>query len=386
MLWRAVEANPAKAAIVQGGRRIRYDELQALTGRCAAGLRRLGVGPGDCVAVALPNCPEFVAGLFACARLRAVMLPLNPQYTGEELQSLVADARAKVVITDSTRAGLFVDTSAIVVEFDALLPHPADPMPSGQFGGPALYLYTSGSTDARKRLCCTQENLSYEACNFIETVGLTAADNILCTIPLYHSYGIGNCLLDAVYAGSTLVPLESADAPFAARCWRVLELLREEAIRSYPGVPYQFQILAALPDQPQPGLAGLKLCVSSGDVLPRQTYERFLERFRVPIRSLYGSTEAGSISIDTDPAETMRFGSLGLPLKNVTIRIRDDVGRDLPDNQSGQIWVKSPVIPPTGYDNWPELTAQVFRDGYYNTGDIGKRDARGGGVPFRLPA
>src|SRR5262249_33303606 len=150
-----------------------------------------------------------------------------------------------------------------------------------------------------------------------------------------------------------------------------------EAIRFYPGVPYQFQLLAALPDQPRPDLAGLRLCVSSGDVLPRRSYERFLERLGVPIRSLYGSTEAGSISLNTDPAESMQFGSLGPPLKNVTIRIRDESGRDLPDGQSGQIWVKSPVIPPTGYDNQPELTAQVFRDGYCNTGDLGKKDARG---------
>jgi hypothetical protein len=62
-------------------------------------------------------------------------------------------------------------------------------MPPGEFRGPALYLYTSGSTDARKRLCCTQGNLYYEALNFVETVGLTAADNVLCTIPLHHSCG-----------------------------------------------------------------------------------------------------------------------------------------------------------------------------------------------------
>src|ERR1700731_4124385 len=123
MLWKAVQANPAKAAIVQAGKRIGYDELHLLAGRCAAGLRRLGIGAGDCVAVVLANCPEFVACLFACARLRAVMLPLNPQFIREELQHLLVDARAKVVITDSTKAGLLADTSAIVAEFEALLAH-----------------------------------------------------------------------------------------------------------------------------------------------------------------------------------------------------------------------------------------------------------------------
>jgi long-chain acyl-CoA synthetase len=376
MLQNAVEADPGKVAIAQGSTRIRYGELLAMAGRAAAGLRRLGVGAGDCVAVVLPNGPGFVASLFACARLRAVMLPLHPRHTGEELRHFLGDARARVVVTDGPRADLFPDTGAVVTGFEALLEHPAEPPPSEPFDGPALYLYTTGSTAARKRLCCTQRNLSYEAINFVETLGLTAEDNILCTIPLAHSYGLGNCLLDAVYAGSTLVLPESDNVPFAAGCHRVLELVREEAIRVYPGVPYQFQVLADLPGPAGPELAGLKLCVSSGDVLPRRTFERFLERFGVPIRSLYGSTEAGSISINTDPAEAVRFGSLGPPLQNVTIRIRE-AGRDLHAGASGWIWVKSPVIPPTGYDNQPELTAQVFREGFYHTGDVGRLDARG---------
>src|SRR6516165_8774368 len=124
MLRKAVEANPAKAAIVQGGKRIRYDELEALAGRCAGGLRRLGVQAGDCVAVALPNCPEFVAGLFACARLRAVMLPLHPQSTREELLRVVADARPKVMITNMPGARLLANTGANIIRFEALLTHP----------------------------------------------------------------------------------------------------------------------------------------------------------------------------------------------------------------------------------------------------------------------
>jgi long-chain acyl-CoA synthetase len=377
MLRKAVAANPAKAAVVQGGRRIRYDELDVLVRRCAGGLRRLGVEAGDCVAVALPNCPEYVAGLFACASLRAVMLPVNPQHTGDELLRILADAWPKVVITNTPKAELPAGTSANVTAFEQLLTHSAEPMSTGPFGGPAVYLYTSGSTDAWKRLRCTQENLYYEAHNFVETVGLTVGDNILCTIPLHHSYGLGNCLLAAVYAGSTLVLLEPDEAPFVARCRQVLQLIRAEAIRFYPGVPYQFQVLAALPDCKQTDLAGLKLCVSSGDVVPRQTYDRFLERFGVPIRSLYGSTEAGSISINPDPDSQMEAGSLGTPLRNVTIAIRDAEGKELPSGVDGEIWVKSPTIPPTGYDNRPDLTRETFRAGFYKTGDIGRWNQRG---------
>jgi long-chain acyl-CoA synthetase len=377
MLSRAVEANPAKAAIVQGCRRIRYDELQAQTLSWAAGLRRLGIGTGDCVAVALPNCPEWVVSLFACARLGAILLPPDPYASPAEQQCFLDDARAKVAIADATRAERLAGSAAVVVTPEAL-PHPSAELgAAGEDSGPALYLYTSGSTHTRKRLCFSGENLFYEAANFVETVGLTADDNILCTIPLHHSYGLGNCLLDAVYAGSTLVLPEAEDVPFVAHCRRVLELIREEAIRFYPGVPYQLQVLAALPDCSPADLAGLKLCVSSGDVLPRQTYDRFLERFGVPIRSLYGSTEAGSIAINTDPDGQMEAGSLGRPLENVTIEIRDAQGKELPAGVDGEIWVKSPTIPRTGYDNRRDLTHETFRAGFYKTGDIGRWSHRG---------
>jgi long-chain acyl-CoA synthetase len=377
LLRRAVQADPSKAAIVLGARRLRYDELDDLAGRCATGLARLDIGVGDGVAVALPDGPEFVACLFGCARLGAVMLPLNVRSTTEEQRDLLVDAGARVVVADPSRATGLGGSGEVVVDFESLAGYPADSIPNGQFAGPVLILYTSGSTGTRKRLRCTQENLYWEARNFVETVGLTAADNILCTVPLGHSYGFGNGLLDAVYTGATLVLLEPGDAPFAARCPRVLELLREESIRFYPGVPYQFGILAALPGHRDLNLGSLKLCVSSGDVLPRSTFERFLGRYGLPIRSLYGSTEAGSISINIDPDKSFEFGSLGPPLRNVEIRVRDDAGRELPRNGVGHIWVKSPVVPPGGYENRPDVTALVFRDGYYGTGDVGSIDDRG---------
>ncbi|SJM96117.1 type I polyketide synthase [Crenothrix polyspora] len=400
LLLRAAKATPNKAAVVQGKQRINYAGLHRLAGCGSVGLQRLGINRADCVAVALPNCPEFVISLFACARLGAVLLPLNPHYTQDEMQRFLVDANAKIIITDLARAALcqqiiaemawpvqlvvLGETLGSTLGFDDLVDNAEPPLPSGMITGNALYLYTSGSTSEYKRLCCTQENLYYEAHNFVETVGLGADDAILCTVPLYHSYGFGNGLLDAAYTGATLVLLEPVvdngkivDTPFVSRTARVLELIRQEAIRFFPGVPYQFAALAELPPERVVDLSGLKLCISSGDVLPQYTYTQFLKRFGIAIRSLYGSTEAGSICVNTDPTEHMVFGSLGLPLRNVAIQIRDEHGHIIQGDSEGAIWVKSPVIPPNGYDNRPELTTQVFRDGYYDTGDIGKQDARG---------
>jgi long-chain acyl-CoA synthetase len=400
LLERAVRADPAKIAIVYGEERISYEELQQRVDRCAAGLRGLGIGEGDCMAVVLHNCPEFIVAFFACSALGAIFLPLNPQYTREELQRFLLDGEAKAVIAASARIAALRELPAQhlhewplisvgrpmpgFIPFAELLAAKPGFAPRAEYRGRALYLYTSGSTDTYKRVCCTQENLYYEAHNFVETAGLSGDDTILCTIPLYHSYGIGNCLLDAAYLGATLVILEPAvedqtggDAPFLSRCPRVAELFRVEKIRFYPGVPYQFSVLGALPAEFPIDLGTVRLCTSSGDVLSKQTYDRFLARFGHPIRSLYGSTEAGSIAINLDPKPKMEFGPLGLPLKNVTIAIRGRDGSAVPDGQEGEIWVKSPTLPPSGYDNRAELSAVAFRDGYYNAGDLGRKNERG---------
>jgi long-chain acyl-CoA synthetase len=114
------------------------------------------------------------------------------------------------------------------------------------------------------------------------------------------------------------------------------------------------------------------LCVSSGDLLPRAAFEGFRARWGLPVRSLYGSTEAGSIAIDTRPPGHVQFGTLGRPLKNVEIEIRDATGAPVAPGESGAIWVRSPVIPATLYDNRPALTARMLRDGFYDTGDEGR--------------
>ncbi len=330
LLRKSAAADSRRPAIVLGRRRVSYGELETMAARCAGGLARRGIGSGDCVAVALPNGPEFVASLFACARLRAVMLPLSPWESHHEAARLAGDARARIVVTTPRRAAGFAGFGSRV-DFDELLDSPEFMPAETDFRGPVLFLYTSGSTAERKRLSFTQENLCYEALNFTETVGLTSADNILCTIPLQHSYGLGNGLLDAVHAGSTLVIAEAGDGtPFAGRCPQLFDLIRSEKVRIFPGVPYQFQVLADLPEASSPPLDGLRICLSSGDVLPRKTYDGFFRRYGIPIRSLYGSTEAGSIAMDTDPAERLRFGSLGHPLRNVQIRIRsDDAGESV---------------------------------------------------------
>ena len=370
MLHRSVAQDPSKTALIQGDRRVGYDELENYAACLAGALKECGVGHGDIVAVWLPNGPEFVIALFAVARAGAIMLPVYPASTAEELRRILCDKRARLFLTDLVRAPLSreiaPDVPVLIAQegIDSGRPLTSD----AEYDGPALYLYTSGSTDSFKRLCCTQKNLFFEARNFVGATRMSAEDTILCSVPLHHSYGLGNCLLDAAYLGATLVFEPDASAPFAARHETLLELLRKERVRVFPGVPFQYEVLASSDADVAEAFHGVRWCLSSGDVLPQRTFDRFLRRCGHPIRSLYGSTEAGSIALDCGAAENVRFGSLGMPLDNVTIELR---------GEAGEIWVKSPTIPPGGYENRPDLNTAVFRDGFYNTGDFGRLDERG---------
>lgn len=395
LISRAASASPTKTAIVCGCTRLTYPELQHAIERCAAGMSRLGVGAGDCVVLVLPNRAEFVIAFFATLRLGAILAPLSPHAKMLELERFVADAAPKMIICDPlrmtvcrhiaqgllNRPTLIVTGKAGELEFDRLGDNSG---PAPQVGTPenrALYLYTSGSTDTYKRVCCNQRNLWFEALNFVQSAGLSAEDTILCTVPLYHSYGIGNCLLDAAYAGATLVMLERSESevepPFGSRVPEVARLIRDETIRFYPAAPHQLSVLASATEIKAGAFADVRLCVSSGDVLPRSVFDRFFARFGKPIRSLYGSTEAGSIAMDCGPADAVRFGSLGPPLANIEIQIRDKAGCCLGFGVQGAIWVKSPVIPTGLYDNRPELTQLALCDGFYDTGDVGVLDPSG---------
>jgi long-chain acyl-CoA synthetase len=382
LIDRTAAATPLRAAVVWGQVRLSYADLAQRTWRCAAGLRAAGVGPGDVIGLLLPNRPEFVIAFFAAARLGAIVAPASVQATQAELKRLMMDALPKALICDPARErdartvaaamapapAVFVTDRAAADGFDALGSGAAAAADVGLPDSRALYLYTSGSTDSFKRICCTQSNLWFEAENFIATTGQTAEDGILCAVPLHHSYGLGNGLLDAAYAGATLILEADTEAPFAARAERLCALLRAERPRIFLGVPFQYDVLSASAANVADAFTDVRLCVSSGDALRRRTFDAFRARTRQPIRSLYGSTEAGSIAMDAGPAECVRFGDLGRPLANVVIESRGKLG---------ELWVKSPTLPPGGYDNRPELNPLIFQDGFYNTGDLGQIDSQG---------
>lgn len=393
MLIETVKENPDKTAFVYESLNIKYKEFYAKVVGLSKGLSSIGINQCDCIALILPNCPEFIISFYAAAKLNAIVLPLNPLFKEDEIKYYINDSNASAIITDSKRADscrniisqLGRKIELIVVNgehsssiyFHDLIREETDGYEKAvPYEGDVLYQYSSGSTGRPKRVCRTQKNLFYEATNFTATAKITALDNILVIVPLFHAHGLGNCLLAATCTGSTLIFLEEVEVPFIFRYPRVLELIQKEKVTILPAVPYIFRVLAETPFKTQADLSTLRLCFSAGNFLPKDTFDKFNQRFGIPIRQLYGCTEAGSISINLDSDPEIGYDSVGLPLQNVEIKIIDEQGSEVRSGLTGEMVIKSQALT-SGYYNMSELNQEAFKDGYFFTGDLGKKDDKG---------
>jgi len=401
LLLEAVKAFSEKTALVYDNLKISYKELYSHVSSLSKGLSSIGLGQGDCVALVLPNCPEFAIAFYSLAQLKGIVLPLNHLFKAEEISHYISDSNARAIITDMKRAELCrnviakLDTEIELIVVDGIHPFSRyfyelmipeeteiyDPAASS-FEGDLLYQYSSGSTGKPKKVCRTQYNLSQEVKNFTATAGITSADTILCTVPLYHAHGLGNCLLAATCNGATLVILEQVvqkgipvEVPFVFRRTQVLELIEKEGITILPAVPYILNTLAETPSNIQVDLSTLRLCFSAGNFLSKDIFEKFFQRFGIPIRQLYGCTEAGSISINLDAEPEKTLDSVGIPMQNVEVKIIGEAGNELPIGAIGEVVIKSEALT-SGYSNMRELNQQAF-SGCFFTDDLGKKDEFG---------
>jgi long-chain acyl-CoA synthetase len=237
----------------------------------------------------------------------------------------------------------------------------------------AVYQYSSGSTGRPKRAPRTHRHLRAEADAYAAAIGLRPEDSIFCTIALFHTYGMGCCLLAAVRSGAALVLFENPN-PFVLQRGRALALLERERATVFPGVPFTFRVLAEASEEAD--LSSLRLCFSAAAALPRSTFNAFRERFGVPVRQLYGCTEAGCVTVNVDDDAVATAASVGTPLEGVELRIVDEAGQPVEDGHIGDVLVRSVAMTP-GYADAAELNADAFRDGWFASGDRGRIDETG---------
>ncbi len=393
---------PLRMAYADDVRSVTYAELERRTGRLAGYLARAGVRRGDRVAVCLGNCVEMVESVLATVRAGAVGVPLNPRSSDAELAHLLEDSGASVLVTDSAhlarlhRAGPGPGRTRVLLTGSG--PVPAD-APDGTvlfedaaeaddcepprddlgLDEPAWMLYTSGTTHRPKGVLSTQRAAlwSVAAC-YAPIFGLSPEDRLLWPLPLFHSFGHSLAILGVTAVG--------ASARITGELLPPGGLLRElrtphEALGGpytvLAGVPAVYHQLVASAAEDATPVPGLRTCVVAGAPSAPALRRAVGELLGAPLLDAYGSTETCGMIAVNRPDGPRVDGSCGPPVPGMDVRLVDPgSGNDVTDGDEGEIWVRGPGLM-SGYHHQAEATEAALRDGWYRTGDLGRRVEHG---------
>jgi acyl-CoA synthetase (AMP-forming)/AMP-acid ligase II len=368
-------------ALVYDGRQYSFTELGARAGAVAGGLLQRRVRPGDRVAVGLGNSLELVASVLGVLRSGAVLVPLNPAYSADEVTYVVGDAQASLAIVESEHAIMLAQAqlprlSVIATGLDGFA---ADglPAPPADPEAPALIVYTSGTTGRPKGAVLSHRALLTNLTTVARAWGWTEDDRLLLTLPCFHLHGLALGIIGSFLAGSSVVLRRR----FVAE--EVCADLEEHRATMFFGVPTMYNRLLALPDRlsTDRDLGRMRLWVSGSAPLPAATFERFRQRFGVEILERFGMTECG-FPLATPYDGPRRAGTVGVPLPGVSVRVIDpeaaDAGHliDMHDGFEGELAISGPNLF-SGYWNRPEETRRALVDGYLRSGDVAVREADG---------
>ncbi|HUC68395.1 MAG TPA: AMP-binding protein [Stellaceae bacterium] len=375
-LERRADFTPDRSAIHFEGSDYSWAALARQMRQLAGALAAQGIGRGDPIAHLGYNSPLFLVLLFACARLGAMLVPLNWRLAAPEHRVVIADAEPKLLVHDAgfaqaaarLGAARTLSLDALAAALPAASEREADPAAS--YALPLLIVYTSGTTGRPKGAVLTQEALLWNAVNSTVMHDLTSADHVLTTLPMFHVGGLNIQTLPALHAGAsvTLHPRFDADATLTA----IAERRPSLAVL----VPAQLAALIAHPAWAQTDLSCLRAITTGSSIVPTPLIEAIHAR-GVPVIQVYGSTETAPIAIYQTPRDAfLSVGSCGKPALHCAARIVDGEGRDVPRGARGEILVRGPNVMSFYWRN-PEASAAALRDGWFHTGDIGHVDERG---------
>jgi malonyl-CoA/methylmalonyl-CoA synthetase len=356
------------------GPAVTYADALARTGHLAAALHRLGIRPGDRVALQADKTPDTLFLYLACLRAGAVFLPLNPAYTPAETRYFLQDAEVALFLASAPRAAemaadlppgraLALDHFTATVSPAEFTDAPSTPETL------AAILYTSGTTGRSKGVMLSRHNLSSNADTLAAAWAFTPDDVLLHALPVFHTHGLFVATNTILTVGASMIflPAFTPDAVFAA-------LPRATVMM---GVPTFYTRLLADPRLTRAATAHMRLFISGSAPLSAATHRDWEARTNMAILERYGMTET-NMNTSNPYSGPRRVGTVGLPLPGVEVRVTDPAtGTPLPQGQIGLIEVRGPNVF-SAYWHAPEKTAAEFRpDGFFMTGDMGAFDAEG---------
>jgi long-chain acyl-CoA synthetase len=395
--------SPGKTALVCGGRRFTYGELDARANRLAWSLIAGGVERGDRVAIYLENSAEAVISIFAILKAGAVFLVVNPTTKADKMSYILNNCRATGLITDRTKLGTLSNAVADSPHLQGVWV--AGGMPGADFvttkrlfdltaaledsnlsAAPlpkkcididlAALIYTSGSTGRPKGVMLTHLNIVSAATSITTYLENRPDDIILSVLPLSFDYGLYQVLM-AFKIGGTVLLERSFTYPY-----RVIELLKQEHVTGFPMVPTISAVLLQL-DLSAHRFPALRYITNTAAVLPTEHIRRLRDLLpNVKIFSMYGLTECKRVSYLPPDQIDIRPTSVGRGMPNEEVYIVDDTGRPASAGTVGELVVRGSNVM-KGYWELPEETDRMLKPGplpgekVLHTGDLFRMDEQG---------
>ena len=363
------------------GRGLSGDAFLRLVARQANALAALGLRKGDRIAVQVAKSPEALALYGAAVALGAVFLPLNTAYTAAEVAYFLSDATPRLFVCDGAQAAalrpvaeragarlvvLNADGSGALSDLASGAAERLEPVECGA-GDLAAILYTSGTTGRSKGAMLSQGNLLSNAEVLVRAWRFTPEDVLLHALPIFHTHGLFVASNVALLSGGAMIWLPGFEAG------EVIRLLPKAT--AMMGVPTFFTRLLEDARLTRDLVGHVRLFVSGSAPLLAETHVAWEARTGHRILERYGMTET-NMNTSNPYAGERRAGTVGFPLPGVEVRVLVD-GREAAPDEVGMIEVRGPNVF-QGYWQMPEKTREELRaDGWFITGDLGKRDADG---------
>lgn len=383
MLERNAKKFPEKTAIIYHDIKIVYKELNETVNKLANALIAMGLKKGDRVGMMLPRVPELIISFLSIARAQGIVVPINFE---------LLDNSIRTILTDISPRCLIVHENFLNLAKRSLPPGSKIPMivVGGRANGEEFYWeemlkgksqdnksleikendvvylnYTTGSTGNPKGAITTHSNIYWNTIGSVDALRLTSNDVHLCMFaPFAHPHEI---FARPLYLGGTIVLLDKIYPKSIA------EAIAHHQVTCMMGLAPMFENLLDVLEHKTYDLGSLRIPESGGMYTRPELIERFKEKIGVPILSVFGTTETTGIAIANSPGEKILPGSAGKPCKSYEVKIVDENGTELPTNGIGEMIFGGPGVV-EGYYEDPINTQSCFKNGWFYSGDLGRRD------------
>jgi benzoate-CoA ligase family protein len=381
------EGRGSKVAVRTLERQVNYAELRDSVNRFGNALAGLGIGEDERVLMVIKDCPEFFFLYWGAIKSGVIPVPLNTLLRASDYQFIIADSQATALIYSAEfaveveaalaassprpRVSMRLEGGTQTLAARARVASPELEAVPRRAEDDCFWLYSSGTTGQPKGVV-HDHGSSVVTCRLfaIPMLGAEEGDVFFSVPRLFFSYGLGCAMNFPLALGGTAVLDERRTTPQT-----VIEVFRTCAPTVFAGVPTFYAALLAADLLTAKDVPRLRRCISGGEALPPELHRRWLEVTGVPIMEGIGSTEVGHIYICTRFGDS-RPGTTGKPVPGYKVRIVDEAGRDVAGEAPGRLLVKGQSVTRRYWNN-PEMTAQLLVDGWFDTGDMFRRDQDG---------